>query len=123
MALLLDSTNLEQDLDRNTLSVVGLPPGSYRLSIDDAPVGLYTDAEFARGVDISSGPDFDQSANVLALVREHTGDHFAAWRPKTGETMTAEQLGALEDAAVRRERAAAVPVAHRYRLERVDPGG
>ncbi len=62
------------ELNRETLLVTSLPVGHYVLSIDDSPVGVFSNEEFARGLNLaeqSGTPQYRQALEVLRLVQAH----------------------------------------------------
>lgn len=60
-------------LNRERIRVVGLPAGSYTLSIDESPVGTYSTEQLASGVDlqeIETTPQYQQALAVAELNKE-----------------------------------------------------
>ncbi len=63
---------IEQDLDQETLAVTGLATGTYELLIDGVPVGRYTAAELAKGINLAfnaATPQYKQ-AQAVAMLNE-----------------------------------------------------
>ncbi|MBN2451872.1 MAG: SGNH/GDSL hydrolase family protein [Lentisphaeria bacterium] len=59
-----------EDLNRETLQVTGLAPGTYTLTIDDTEVGQFPAADLAAGVELStneSTPQYAQAMKVKTL--------------------------------------------------------
>ncbi len=71
-----------QRLSRYELAVTKLKPGSYDLAIDDRPVGSYSAAELAAGINLTTaaGPIGEQCAKILAKVIEKNNVFYARWR-------------------------------------------
>jgi lysophospholipase L1-like esterase len=71
-----------QDLDRYELQVVGLPYGTYELSIDGETVGKASSEDLAKGWNLatSAGPITKQTQEVLALVFQKNNLFFQRWR-------------------------------------------
>jgi len=62
------------DLNQEILQVTALHPGDYALRIDDMAVGVFSDRELARGVNLAEHPQtpqYQQALDVLRLVQEH----------------------------------------------------
>ena len=63
------------DLNRETLQVAGLAPGTYELRIDEAPIRQYSADDLAKGVNLAvelRTPEYDQARSVLRLLRAET---------------------------------------------------
>lgn len=58
-------------LNRELLTVTGLPAGNYTLSIDDTAVATCTAAELAAGVNLATNAKTPQYQQALALARLH----------------------------------------------------
>jgi hypothetical protein len=71
-----------EDLDRYELQVMGLPPGTYELSIDAKPVGTVSSEALAKGWNLASqaGPITQQAQRVLSLVFQKNNLYFTRWR-------------------------------------------
>ena len=65
----LDLVPFTDDLNREMLSVAGLPPGRWELRIDTSDVGAYTAAELAAGVNLATAAKTPQYQQALALAR------------------------------------------------------
>ena len=115
-----------------TLKVQGLPKGQYGLRIDGLPIATASSSDWAQGVPITKGPDFDQLERLRALIAEKNLHYFHYWRPqndtyifgfrrKEQGSLTAEfpkypPILNEKDAEIAKLR---VPVAHMYDLELV----
>jgi len=64
------------------LTIQGLPAGKHTLKIDGKPVATASAAEWAAGVKLTSGPDFDQAENMRKTIREKNETYFHRWRPQ-----------------------------------------
>jgi lysophospholipase L1-like esterase len=114
-------SDLNQALNLQLLYVEGLAPGTYELRIDEHPVGMFTNAQFAAGVELAQleTPMLAQS-RLLALDTERKNSieemHFnlanSAQEPLEKETV--KKLEAALVRAIERQRKDAQPVAHRY---------
>jgi hypothetical protein len=108
-----------------------LGAGRYVLKVDGAAVATASGEEWARGVAITKGPEFDQLAKLRSLIEEKNRHYFHYWRPqndtyifgfrrKEQGHLTAEfpkfpPILNEKDAEIAKVR---VPVAHTYVLER-----
>lgn len=130
-ALAVQSSDLMQTLNQQTLKVTGLTGGKYALAIDDAPVGEFSGADLAQGVNLASLPTpmLKQAMDVHKLTLQHNDIHFRRWRqvqvpfagskPERVQAAVKELIAALDEeeaAVVQQQRAAARPVEHRYSL-------
>jgi hypothetical protein len=75
-----DDTNLP--LGSRTLRKAGLSPGRYTLKIDGAAVATASSEEWAKGVAITRGPDFEQLEKLRRLIEEKNRHYFHYWRPQ-----------------------------------------
>ena len=71
-----------RDLDQEPLQVTGLHSGQYRLAIDGQPVGTFSAAQLAGGVNLARymTPMMRQAYQVDNLVWEQIAAHFVPWR-------------------------------------------
>jgi lysophospholipase L1-like esterase len=113
-----------------TLRAPGLGAGKHVLKIDGIAVASATAAEWAQGVGITKGPDFEQLEKLRELIAEKNLHYFHYWRPqndtyifgfrrKEQGHLTAEfpkypPILNEKDAEIAKLR---VPVAHTYVLE------
>lgn len=65
-----------------TLSVSGLAPGRYALTIDGQPVAAADAAEWAAGVSLVKGPQFDQVQKLREAIIRKNQLYFYRWRPQ-----------------------------------------
>jgi hypothetical protein len=117
-------------LGPRTLKAAGLAPGNHALKIDGAVVCTHSADEWAQGVAITKGPEFDQLEKLRAMIAEKNQHYFHYWRPqndtyifgfrrKEQGHLTAEfpkypPILNEKDAEIAKLR---VPVAHTYVLE------
>ncbi len=133
MALAIQSSDFIESLNQQPLKVTGLSEGTYKLSIDGASVGSFTQEQLAAGINLATLPTpmQKQAAEVHRLTLEHNNIHFTRWRQiqvplasfKSDRVQAAvgELVAALDEeeaSVVARQRGAAQPVAHRYELAR-----
>ncbi|HVE38501.1 MAG TPA: SGNH/GDSL hydrolase family protein [Planctomycetota bacterium] len=114
-----------------TLRASWLPAGRHALRIDGAVVATASAEEWAKGVVISRGPEFEQLEKLRRLIEEKNRHYYHYWRPqndtyifgfrrKEQGHLTAEfpkypPILNEKDAEIAKLR---VPVAHTYVLER-----
>jgi lysophospholipase L1-like esterase len=125
---LLQISDIEQDLDQQLLTVQGLSPGSYQLTIDGTPVSTFTDAELAKGVNLASfnTPMRGQAFRVSWLVRDRDEAHHVRLRMfanqiKTGVSAEpgASDLSRFEKESQSLIYEAAQPLPHHYQLKAI----
>jgi lysophospholipase L1-like esterase len=131
MALAVNSSDFQQTLNRQALTVVGLKPGDHTLLIDGDEIAVFTAAQLAAGVNLAGfkTPMYAQAARVHSLTLKHNNVHAARWRnlqvplaadePAALESALAT-LDALDAELAARQRAAAQPRPHQFELR---PGG
>jgi lysophospholipase L1-like esterase len=75
---LLQISDIEQDLDQQLLTVHGLTVGNYQFTIDGSPIGIFTDVELNKGVNLAkfSTPMRGQASRVSWLVRDRDDAHY-----------------------------------------------
>ncbi len=120
------------------LQVTGLTAPSYKLSINSQPVGIYSSADLAKGVNLGlvrKGPVYDQAQHLLKAVITKNNDYYTRWRnvqlaelsdwlkkyPATAQTQTSE-LARLDKQIADDENSIdqlRQPVANVFRLEPV----
>jgi lysophospholipase L1-like esterase len=114
-------------IDDQPLRVKNLKPGDYTLEIDGQAIATYPADQFARGINLSvlETPMLKQAAEVLKLTNQHNDVHVGRWRlvqvPLAQYTLphydtAIANLDALEQEAVARQRVAAQPKPHVYRI-------
>jgi hypothetical protein len=64
------------------LTIAGLAPGTYALSIDGQVVAKATAAEWTKGVALTTGPEFDQIEKIRQAVIAKNSLFFYRWRPQ-----------------------------------------
>jgi lysophospholipase L1-like esterase len=65
-----------------TIRVQGLKPGAYTLTIDGKAVRTAGAAEWASGVVLDRGPEFDQVEQLRAAILAKNELYFHRWRPQ-----------------------------------------
>ncbi|HUS08425.1 MAG TPA: SGNH/GDSL hydrolase family protein [Bryobacteraceae bacterium] len=127
LSLAVKASDIEQSLNRQPLRITGLAPKQYRLTIDGELVGSFSAGELAEGVNLAMLPTpmVRQAADVHSLTLKHTSIHNTRWRqvqtPLEKDALPATQdalkaLDALEKEIVQRQKTAARPKPHQYRL-------
>lgn len=114
-----------------TLSIAGLPEGRYDLKVDGQTVATATATEWAAGVTIDRGPQFDQVEALRAAIGRKNTLFFHRWRPqnetyllgfrKYEQGNNAVEIAQFDPLVVEQEAIIArlrVPVPHRYELSR-----
>jgi lysophospholipase L1-like esterase len=64
------------------LRIRGLPAGNYALTIEGTSVATATAAEWAVGVKLERGPEFDQEQRLRQAIVEKNDLYFHRWRPQ-----------------------------------------
>lgn len=117
-------------LNRETLKITGLSPGSYCLLIDDEAVGTFDARKLAKGFNLAmlNTPMSRQARTVLELTYRHNHLRYARlmmveqafkdYHPAKLEGAI-EAMDALHDEVVSMQRSAAIPKVHRYRLTKI----
>jgi len=126
-ALLFDLSDIEQQLDQETLRVTGLDAGKYTLRIDDDLIGTFSAEELATGVNLADYPTpmFHQSQRVSWLVRDRDETHYIHLRMRVRNANTGATDGqpdvmqAFEDSLADSIYAEAAPKPHVYTLSLV----
>ncbi|EIQ01732.1 lysophospholipase L1-like esterase [Opitutaceae bacterium TAV1] len=125
------SSGFIAELDRQPLRVTGLTAAGYDLAIDGKPVGHFTPAQLAEGINLATlaTPMAAQAAEVHKLTMQRANLHNIRWRTFQVPYANADEairaslpdvMKALDDAdlaAARMQRAAAQPVVRRYELK------
>jgi beta-1,2-mannosidase len=77
-ALLLDVSDIEEQVNQETLRVTGLVPGRYTLSIDGNAVDTFSPEALDTGINLAEYPTpmFHQAQSVGWLVRDRDQTHF-----------------------------------------------
>ena len=123
-ALLLDLTDIDQQLNQETLRVTGLAAGRYTLSIDGDVVDTFSPEALEKGINLADygTPMFHQAQRVSWLVRDRDETHYIHLRMRVRNAGMGEQAGkpdvmqafenSLEDSIYE----AALPKPHVFRL-------
>jgi lysophospholipase L1-like esterase len=76
-ALLLDLTDIQQQLNQEPLRVTGLDAGQYQLAIDDKPIGTFSAEELQKGINLADYPTpmWQQSQRVGWMVSDRDQAH------------------------------------------------
>ena len=123
-ALLEDLTDIERQLNQETLRVTGLAPGRYTLSIDGDAVDTFSPEALESGINLAEygTPMFHQAQRVSWLVRDRDETHYIHLRMRVRNADMGEQAGkpdvmqafenSLEDSIYE----AATPKPHVFRL-------
>jgi lysophospholipase L1-like esterase len=127
LALAIRSSDVTEALNQQLLTIAGLPPGQYTLTIDGHAVGTWSSPELARGVNLAvlDTPMAEQAMDVRNLTSQHVDLHQFRWRSiqlplhELGSAHydeTLKDLDALEGDVVASQRAAAQPRPHVFQL-------
>lgn len=113
------------------LSVKGLSPATYTLTIDGKKVAVATAAQWAAGVRIARGPDVEQAERLRKAIVAKNRLYFHRWRPqnvtylfgfrKHEQGNNAVEIPKFDPLVATKEKEIArlrVPVAHAYELKR-----
>jgi len=63
------------------LTIKGLAAGKYMLKIDGTPVVTASADEWAAGVSLKRGPEFDQAEQLRSAIIDKNRQYFHRWRP------------------------------------------
>jgi lysophospholipase L1-like esterase len=66
----------------DTVVFLKLRPGRYTLTVDGKPVATATAEQWAAGVAVSRGPDFEQVAALRKAINAKNVHYFNRWRPQ-----------------------------------------
>jgi lysophospholipase L1-like esterase len=127
MSLAIGSSDVTDAINQEPLKVSGLKPGQYTLQIDGKAVGTFSEADWAKGINLATldTPMSEQAAEVHSLTVTHTTIHNGRWRniqvplakynlPEAKPAM--DRLDALDTALIARQKEAAQPRAHTFQL-------
>jgi lysophospholipase L1-like esterase len=111
------------------LRVAGLAPGRYTLRIDDQTILTASAGEWARGIELTTGPQFDQAERLRHTVVAKNQLYFHRWRPqnetylfgfrKHEQGQNAAEVPQFDPLVAQRETEIAalrVPASHVYQL-------
>jgi predicted GH43/DUF377 family glycosyl hydrolase/lysophospholipase L1-like esterase len=128
-ALLEDLTDIQKQLNQETLRITGLAPGRYTLSIDGDPVDSFAPEALETGINLADYPTpmFHQAQSVGWLVRDRDETHFihARMRARNADTGSDEGKDVMQSFENMQEDLlyeAAVPKPHVFRLTPVATG-
>jgi lysophospholipase L1-like esterase len=112
-----------------TLRIRGLAPGKYALHVDGKTVAVAAAADWAAGVRLMRGPEFDQVERLRQAIIEKNRLYFHRWRPqnvtylygfrKHEQGQNAREIPQFDPLIAELEAKIAklrVPVAHQYEL-------
>ncbi len=126
-ALLLEVSDIQQQLNQEPLRVTGLDAGEYKLTIDKSVIGTFAAEELAKGINLAeyATPMRAQSQRVGRLVRDRDEAHYIHLRMAIRKADTGTQAGkadvmdgfenSLEDSI----HEMAAPKAHAYEVSPV----
>jgi predicted GH43/DUF377 family glycosyl hydrolase/lysophospholipase L1-like esterase len=127
-ALLLRLTDIDQQLNQETLKVMDLSPGDYTLQIDGQPVGDFSAEALAHGINLADydTPMRQQAQRVSWMVRDRDDANYVHLRMRVRNALTggedgADRLQAFEDSLEDSIYAEAAPVPHHFELTPVAP--
>ena len=127
IGLALRASDFVDALDRQPLKITGLPRERYSLRIDSEPVGAFSRAELAAGVNLAilPTPMLKQALEVHALTLRRNLVHYERWRhfqiPLQEQKLerlqpVLDSLDALEAELLGQQHAAAQPKPRHYEL-------
>jgi len=127
-ALLLDLTDIQQQLNQEPLRVTGLAAGQYNLAIDDKAIGTFTAAELDKGINLADYPTpmWDQANRVSWTVSDRDQAHHVHMQMQIKKLDPGDQLGkadeldAFENFLEDEEYEAATPKAHVFAVSAVN---
>lgn len=126
-ALLLDLTDIEQQLNQEPLRLTGLDAGQYRLTVDDKAVGSFSAADLDKGINLAEyqTPMWQQSQAVGWIIADRDKTHAVHMQMQINKTDVAGQEGKpdmmeiQENQAEDKAYAAAAPKAHVFGVKAV----
>ncbi|HEV3260854.1 MAG TPA: SGNH/GDSL hydrolase family protein [Gemmataceae bacterium] len=114
------------------LRVLRLAAGKYVLKIDGKPAATATADEWAAGVELKQGPEFDQAEKLRQAIILKNRLYFRRWRPandtylfgfrKYEQGQNAKEIPQFDPLVAKQEALIArlrVPVGHRYEIKEV----
>ncbi|QGJ70575.1 Lysophospholipase L1 [Planctomycetales bacterium 10988] len=113
--------------------IAGLPAGMYALTVDEQTVAKGTAEDWAGGILVQAGPEFDQAEALRQVIVKKDELFFHQWRPqnwtylygfrKHEQGQNAAEVERFVDLVKEQEAEIAklrVPQAHQYQLQRVE---
>lgn len=127
LMLAVKSSDFLRALDQEPLKITGLTAARYNLKIDGESLGSFTKEQLEEGINLAELPTpmAKQAAEVHLLTLEHNHVHYARWRliqtPLAKDDLAHKQsamdnMDALENEIVQKQRATAQPKPHHYEL-------
>lgn len=127
VALVLRSSDVERALNHESLTVTSVPSGSYQLKIDGKSVGTFTEADFAKGIDLAAldTPMIHQAEQVRDLTWQIGAIRYDGWRtyefslqdmPSKERDDAINGIARLERALTARRHKLAQPTPHRFEI-------
>lgn len=129
VALVLKCTDVANHLNQQPLKVTNLPEGNYKLTIDDEDMGTFTDEKLTFGINLADLPTpmMRQSGTVALWTSRRQFIRQNLWRnvaipsedwELAHRSQALAGLERLELDAWEKQRIAAKPVWHNFRVER-----
>jgi lysophospholipase L1-like esterase len=125
----LNAGGVEAALDQETLTVTGLAPGNYTLTIDDQPVAGFTADALAHGVNLARLPTpMLRQSQTLAWETEHrdelerqlfTVQAGTFEHPEAAPPAQQQAMQQAVDSSIAQQQKDAQPVTHRFALSPV----
>lgn len=118
-------SDIDQDLDQQMLTVHGLHPGSYQLTIDGQPAEILTSEELTHGINLAdmSTPMRGQSYRVSWFIRDREDTHYVRQRMLVNQMRTgapaepgATNLLQFEEELQKQIHDMAQPISHKFLL-------
>lgn len=127
VALVLKSSDFDQKLNQQTLTVKNLKASNYSLSIDGGVVGTFTSEQLSAGVNLAllETPMVVQARNAMSAVNQRADLMYQCWRQieftlrwADGAKRTAaiQAVHDLSDDLIAKIKVAAKPVARNFEL-------
>ena len=126
-SLVLDSSDFDQRFNNETLRVLSLDEGKYKLQINGDDIGNFSSKELREGINLAlyQTPMMEQAQRVHALTGQRNRVQYAAWRNielpladinSTKYRDVLRALGSLENDLILQQRTSAQPRACNYKL-------
>ncbi len=97
-ALLLELSDIQDQLNQEPLRVIGLEPGQYKLTIDTDGIGTFSAKILAEGINLADYPTpmLHQAQRVSWLVRDRDEAHYIHLRMRVRNADTGAQSGSTD---------------------------